>query len=318
MEEQKIRRVAVVGTGLIGASWTAFFLSRGLDVIATDVAPHAEAALRSFTDRAWPALAEIGLSTGASRERLTFSRNLAGAVEGVDFVQESGPEQEDFKIKTFAALDASLPAGTILASSSSGLRMSAIQSACKNPERCVIGHPLNPPHLMPLVEVVGGEKTSQETIERARQFYCSLGKRTIHVRKEVDGFVTNRLQAALWREIFYLLSEGIAGIAEVDDAVCWGLGLRWGLMGPGLLAHLGGGSGGIHHFIEHLFEPLTTWWTNVDPVLTPELKKKIEEEVIRAAGARSIGELEHARDTGLLRLLEIRASDEQQLSTNGS
>lgn len=318
MEEQRIQKVAVIGTGLIGASWASFFLSKGLDVAATDVARQAEATLRSFVDKAWPVLTEIGLAPGASRERLTFSGDLAEAVRGVDFVQESGPELEDFKIKIFAALDANLPAGTILASSSSGLRMSAIQSACKNPARCVIGHPLNPPHLMPLVEIVGGEKTSHETIERTKRFYSSLGKRTIHVRKEINGFVTNRLQAALWREIFYLLSEGVAGIAEVDDAVCWGLGLRWGLMGPGLLAHLGGGSGGIHHFIEYLFEPLTTWWAKVDPVLTTELKKRIEEEVIRVAGRRSIEELEHARDTGLLKLLEIRARDERQLSTNGS
>lgn len=309
MEQQRIRKVAVIGTGRIGASWAAFFLSRGLDVIATDIAPDAESTLRSFTDRAWPALTEIGLAAGACRERLTFSGDFADAVKGVDFVQESGPEREDFKIKIFAALDARLPACTILASSSSGLRMSAIQSACKNPERCVIGHPLNPPHLMPLVEIVGGDKTSRDTIERTKQFYSSLGKRTIHLRKEVNGFVTNRLQAALWREIFYLLSEGVAGIAEVDDAICWGLGLRWGLMGPGLLAHLGGGPGGIHRFIDHLFEPLTTWWADADPVLTPDLKKKIAEEVSRLTSGRSIEELEHARDTGLIKLLEMRKRD---------
>lgn len=312
MEEQRIRKVAVIGTGLIGSSWVAFFLSRGLDVVATDVAPHAETTLRSFTDRAWPVLTEIGLAAGACRERLTFSDDLADAVRGVDFVQESGPESEDFKIRIFAALDGILPATTILASSSSGLRMSAIQSACKNPQRCVIGHPLNPPHLMPLIEIVAGERTSRETIERTKQFYCSLGKRTIYVRKEVKGFVTNRLQAALWREILYLLSQDVAGIAEVDDAVCWGLGLRWGLMGPGLLAHLGGGSGGIHHFIDHLFEPLTTWWADTDPVLTPDLKKKVVEEVKRVAGTRSIEELEHKRDMGLVKLLELQKRDQRQ------
>jgi 3-hydroxyacyl-CoA dehydrogenase len=174
-------------------------------------------------------------------------------------VQENGPERQEFKIKLFADLDANLPVTTILASSSSGLPMTVIQSACKNPGQCVIGHPFNPPHLMPLVEVVGGEKTNADTIARTIDFYTSLGKRPIHIRKEMKGFVANRLQAALWREIFFLLSEDVADVAAIDDAMSWGPEVRWGLMGPHMLAHLGGRQGGIQHAIDHLFHPMTTW-----------------------------------------------------------
>ena len=310
----EIRKVSVVGTGVIGGSWAAFYLARGLDVAATDIAPDAETRLRAFVDAAWPALTTLGLAPGASRKRLTFSADLGQAVAGSDLVQENGPERQDFKAKLFADLDAILPATTILASSSSGLPMTGIQAGCRNPERCVIGHPFNPPHLMPLVEVVGGEKTSAETIARAMDFYGSLGKRPIHIRKEIKGFVANRLQAALWREILYLVSEGIADVAAVDDAVSWGPGLRWGLMGPSMLAHLGGGQGGIQHFIDQLFPPMTTWWAPSDPVLTPDLEKRIADGTLRMVGDRTIGELERERDTMLIELLATRSRAEQSRS----
>ena len=306
-KNDEIRKVTIIGTGVIGASWAAFYLAHGLDVAATDIAPDAEAQLRHFVDDAWPALTQLGLAAGASRERLTFSADLHKAITGADFVQENGPERQDFKIKFFAELDANLPVTTILASSSSGLPMSVIQYACKNPGRCVIGHPFNPPHLMPLVEVVSGEKTDQDTIARTMNFYASLGKRPIHIRKEVKGFVANRLQAALWREIFFLLSEGVADVAAVDDAVSWGPGLRWGLMGPNMLAHLGGGQGGIQHAIDHLFHPMTTWWATSDPVLTADLEKKIADGTLKMAGRRSITQLERERDTMLMELLATRS-----------
>jgi 3-hydroxyacyl-CoA dehydrogenase len=308
----EIRKVTIIGTGVIGASWAAFYLAHGLDVAATDIAPDAEAQLRHFVDDAWPALTQFGLSAGASRERLTFSDDLHKAISGADFVQENGPERQDFKIKLFADLDANLPVTTILASSSSGLPMTVIQSACKNPGRCVIGHPFNPPHLMPLVEVVGGEKTHPDTIARTMNFYASLGKRPIHIRKEIRGFVANRLQAALWREIFFLLSEGVADVAAVDDAVSWGPGLRWGLMGPNMLAHLGGGQGGIQHAIDHLFHPMTTWWATSDPVLTPDLEKTIADGTLIMAGNRSITQLERERDTMLMELLATRSKAESK------
>src|ERR1700690_949533 len=205
MTTKPIRRVAIIGTGVIGASWTALFLANGLEVVATDVAPDAETALKRFVKAAWPALERLGLAPGASQSRLTFIGDMPNAVAGADFVQENGPERIDFKKKLYRQLDELLPAEVIIASSSSGLTMSAIQSDCPlHPERCVIGHPFNPPHLVPLVEIVGGAKTSEATIRRAAEFYDGLGKQTIRLRKEVPGHVANRLQSALAREVYYL------------------------------------------------------------------------------------------------------------------
>ena len=199
---KSIRRVAIIGTGVIGASWAAQFLAKGLQVVATDIAPNAEGALRKFVASAWPALERLGLAPGASQERLTFTTDLATALAGADLVQENGPERIDFKQKLYGQLDALLPPEVIIASSSSGLKMSEIQKgAAVHPERCVIGHPFNPPHLMPLVEIVGGAKTSEETIRRATQFYDSIGKRTVRLNRELDGHVANRLQSALAREV---------------------------------------------------------------------------------------------------------------------
>jgi 3-hydroxyacyl-CoA dehydrogenase len=307
--DKPIRRIAIVGTGVIGASWAALFLARGLEVIATDPAPEAEKNLREYIDSAWPALKQLGLAPGASKEHLSFTTKLSDALEGVDLVQENGPERPDFKIKLFAEMDALTPETTILASSSSGIPIGISQSSCKHPERCVIGHPFNPPHLVPLVEVVGSEKTSSATIERAIAFYASIGKRPIHVRKEVVGHVANRLQAALYREIVYLVDQGVLSVTDADAAVSWGPGLRWGLMGPNLLFHLAGGQGGIQHFMEHLAGPMTTWWKDLgNPEFTPELRDKIVQGVLAEAGNQSIDELAEERDRLLLELLAVRGT----------
>jgi len=311
--KKEIRNVAIVGTGVIGASWAALYLARGLNVIATDPAPNAELNLRRYIDAAWKDLAVIGLSPGASREHLKFTPNMQEALSGADLVQENGPERREFKIKLFADMDAATPPDSIIASSSSGLTMSVMQSACKHPERCVIGHPFNPPHVVPLVEVVAGEKTSPETVQRAIEFYASIGKKPIHVRKEVVGHVANRLQAALYREIVYLIEQGVLDVADSDAAVCWGPGLRWGLMGPNLLFHLGGGPGGIQHFMEQFSGPLATWWKDLGKItdFSPEVKQTIIDGVLKEAGTRSIEELEHERDAMLLELLATRAKEEQ-------
>src|SRR6266571_743715 len=227
-----IRRIAIVGTGVIGASWAAQYLARGFDVVATDPAPNAEANLRKYVDEAWPDLTNIGLSPGASRDRLSFTTNMKEALSQADLVQENGPERPDFKIKLFADMDEATPVDSLLASSSSGITMSVMQSACKRPERCVVGHPFNPPHIIPLVEVVGGAKTSPEAIQQAMAFYASIGKKPIRLRKELPGHVANRLQAALYREVMYLIEQGVLSVADADDAVSWGPGLRWGVMGP--------------------------------------------------------------------------------------
>jgi 3-hydroxyacyl-CoA dehydrogenase len=307
-QNKPIRRIAIIGTGVIGASWTALFLANGLDVVATDVAPGAEAALKHFVAEAWPALQRLGLASGASQNRLSFTAALTDAIKDADLVQENGPEKIEFKKTLYRQLDEILHPSVIIASSSSGLTMSEIQSACEmHPERCVIGHPFNPPHLVPLVEIVGGAKTSKNTIERAAEFYTSIGQRTVRVNKEMPGHVANRLQAALAREVYYLVAEGVVSAADVDTALCWGPGLRWGIMGNMMLNHLGGGPGGIEHFFQQFAGPMTAWWKTLgSPVLTPEVQKKLIDSVHAEVGSRSIGELAAERDEVLLGLIELR------------
>jgi len=310
-----IRRVTIIGTGVIGASWSALYLAKGLEVVATDIAPNAEPALKRFVEAAWPALKRLGLSPGASQSKLSFTAKIETAVEGSDLVQENGPERIDFKKQLYGQLDDLLPPEVIIASSSSGLTMSDIQSGCRShPERCVIGHPFNPPHLVPLVEIVGGAKTSEGTIQRVTDFYRSIGRRTVRVRKEMPGHVANRLQAAIAREVYYLVAEGVVSANDVDTALCWGPGLRWGLMGNMLLNHLGGGPGGIEHFLEQFTRPMTAWWKSLgNPVLTPEVQKKLIDSVHAEVGSRSIDELAAERDDMLLGLLELRARAEKGL-----
>jgi 3-hydroxyacyl-CoA dehydrogenase len=312
MSQRPIRRIAVIGTGVIGASWTALFLSKGLDVVATDIAPDAEATLRRFVDAAWPSLKRLGLEPNASQSRLTFIADIATAVKGADLVQENGPERIEFKRDLYGQLDGLLPPDVIIASSSSGLTMSEIQKGCpSHPERCLIGHPFNPPHLVPLVEIVGGAKTSEDTIRRATEFYTALGKRTVRLHKEVPGHVANRLQAALAREVYHLVAEGVVSVADVDTALCWGPGLRWGIMGQVLLNHLGGGQGGIEHFFQQFTRPITAWWKVLgSPELTPELQQKLIDGVRAEAGSRSIDGLAAERDEVLLGLLELRTRNE--------
>ncbi len=271
--DKTIRRIAIVGTGTIGASWAALYLARGFDVVATDPAPNAEANLRKYVDDAWPVLTGIGLSDGAARDRLHFAADMKEALSSADFVQENGPERPDFKIKLYADMDEVTPPNSLIASSSSSLTMSVIQSKCARPERCVIGHPFNPPHVIPLVEVVGGAKTSPAAIDQAMAFYTSIGKKAIHLRKEVPGHVANRLQAALYREVLYLIQEGVLSVADADDAVSWGPGLRWGVMAT----------------------------------ITPELQRTLIEGVLQEAGTRSVEQLAQEENELLVGLLSLRA-----------
>jgi 3-hydroxyacyl-CoA dehydrogenase len=240
---------------------------------------------------------------------LVFTPHLPQAVKGAGLVQENGPERIDFKKRLYGQLDELLPPEVVIASSSSGLTMSEIQSGCPvHPERCVIAHPFNPPHLIPLVEIVGGAKTSEATIQRAIGFYTALGKRTVRLHKEVPGHVANRLQAALAREVYHLVGEGVVSVADVDTAVCWGPGLRWGIMGQVLLNHLGGGQGGMDHFLQQFTGPMSAWWKVLgSPQLTPELQQKLIAGVHDEVGSRSINDLEAERNEVLLGLLELRA-----------
>jgi carnitine 3-dehydrogenase len=304
----QIRNVAIVGTGLIGASWAAQYLASGLDVIATDPAPHAEANLRKWVDEAWELLTVIGVASGASRDRLTFTADMKEAVSKADFVQENVPERPLLKAKVFAQMDEATPADSILASSASGITMDIIQSSCKHPERCVIGHPFNPPHVVPLVEVVGGAKTSEAVIERTMTFYASIGKKPIRLRKAVPGHVGNRLQAALYREVLYLIQQGVVSVEDADIAVSYGLGLRWGVMGPSLQWHLGGGAGGIHHFVEHFMDGFVGLMRKLEmPNVTPALMQTIIDGVLKEANGQSIEQLAEAENKVVLELLALRA-----------
>ncbi len=306
-----VRKIAVIGTGAIGASWTTLFLSRGLEVVATDIAPDAESKLRQFVEQAWPAMESLGLGPDIDRGRLRFTPHLREALEGVDLVQENGPERLDFKLSLYETIDAALPSTVPIVSSSSGLMMSAIQAGCKrHPERCVIGHPFNPPHLIPLVEIVGGQQTSERTIQQVTEFYRGLGKRTVRLHKEVPGHVANRLASALFREIVYLVSEGVISVEDADTAVCWGPGLRWGVMGPSLLYHLGGGAGGIEHFFDQFTGPMQAWWKVLgNPIITPEIRAQMISGVMAEANGRSLEQLAAQRDTALLALLKSRAHE---------
>ena len=304
------RRVAVIGGGTIGASWVAHFLGRGFDVMVSDPQLTPES-IRRAVDAAWPALQALGLAPEASPDRLQFCRDARAAVEGADFVQENGPEDEALKIEVFAELDSAAPVETILASSSSGLLMSRIQSRCVHPERCVIGHPFNPPHLMPLVEVVGGSRTTPDAIERALGFYRAAGKHPIHIRTELRGHIANRLQAALWREAISLVDAGVASVADVDAAVAYGPGLRWAIMGPSLTFHLGGGTGGIRHFMQHLGPAVQSWWDDLgSPTLTPAVAQKVVDGVLAETAGRPVDELARERDAILVKLLRDTARPE--------
>jgi 3-hydroxyacyl-CoA dehydrogenase len=304
-----IHRIAIVGTGVIGASWAAQYLARGFDVVATDPAPNAEANLRKYVDEAWLELTSIGLSKGATRDRLSFTPNMKDALAQADLVQENAPERPDFKMKLFAEMDDVTPLDSIIASSSSGITPSVMQSKCKHPERVLVGHPFNPPHIIPLVEVVGGGKTSPEAIQQAIAFYTSIGKKAIHLKKELPGHVANRFQAALYREMLYLIEQGVLSVEDTDAAVSYGPGLRWGVMGQSLQWHLGGGAGGIEHFMAHLMDPLQGMMKVLGtPNITPKLKQTVIDGVMREAAGRSVDQLAQDENRVLIGLLQLRAN----------
>ncbi|EOD70605.1 3-hydroxyacyl-CoA dehydrogenase NAD-binding domain-containing protein [Amycolatopsis vancoresmycina] len=289
--------VAVVGTGVIGASWAALFLERGFDVVATDPAPGAE-------ERLWAAL------DGVPADRLRFAADAGEAAAAADFVQENGPEREDVKHALFAVLDEAARPDVILASSSSGLLPSVIARGCpRHPERVVVGHPFNPPHLIPLVEVVPGRDTAPEVVDRAMAFYTSLGKRPIRLAREVPGHVANRLQAALWQEAYSLVERGVATVADIDAAIANGPGLRWAVLGPFANQHLSGGAGGLAHVLRHLGPPTEAWWRDLGRVhLTPELAETLVAGVDAELAGTGHDRLAAARDAVLAHLLAAKAA----------
>ena len=300
-------KIAVVGTGLIGASWAVCFLARGYAVAATDPGDGAEERLWQWVNAYWPTLEQIGLADGATRDNLSFTRDIADAVQGAIFIQESGPERLDIKRSILAEIEAAAPTDSIIASSTSGLLISEIQAEAKHPERILLGHPFNPPHLIPLVEVLGGTQTSAENVSKAMAFYTALGKTPIRINREIKGHVANRLQVALWREAFSLVQQGVVSVEDIDAAIANGPGLRWALMGPHLTFHLAGGIGGMTHYMDHLASAISGWWPDLgNPVLTPELQQKIIDGVADEAQGRSVEDMARRRDEFLVRVLEAR------------
>jgi len=299
-----VRTVAVIGAGVIGGGWAAHFLRMGYDVVAWDPGADAESRLSLLLDTAWPSLERLGLREGASRARLRFADSLADALAEADFVQESSPEVLPAKVALLAAIDRAARPGVVVGSSTSGFGMTAMATECVTPGRFVVGHPFNPPYLIPLVEVVGGANTDSETVAWAEKFYTTAGKVCLTMEQEVSGFVGNRLQEALWREALHMIDSGQATVQQIDDSIVYGPGLRWALMGPILTFHLAGGPGGMAHMLDHFAPALLEPWTRLDaPSLTPELRDLVVAGAVEAAAGQTVSQLEQRRDAFLVDLL---------------
>jgi len=288
--------VAILGAGVIGASWTALILASGRDAVVYDPAGGAEKSVRSYIEQAAPTLAALGLMT-ARPGALSFAPTAATAVRDAAFVQENVPEKLALKHALFGEIEPALRPDAIVASSASGLTLTQLQGGWRNPSRVVLGHPFNPPHLIPLVEVMGNGRTAEDVVETAEHFYKAIGKITIRVNREVPGHVANRLQAAVWREAIHLVHSGVASVEDVDTAMWAGPGLRWAAMGPTMLFHLGAGEGGITAFLERYTDSFNTWWDDLGVI---HLNRAISDEIVQGlsdeVGDRTHGELTSLRD----------------------
>ena len=306
-ELSEVKRVAIIGAGVIGGGWAAHFLRQGLDVTAWDPAPGGGEKLRAFVAQVWPTMLKMGLKPGADPARLTLAPDLAAAVRDAQFVQENAPERLDLKRDVLAQIDAAAPAGIIISSSTSGFSMTDMAvNARHHPERLVVGHPFNPPYLIPLVEVVGGVQTDPAAVDWAVAFQNHFGKYGLKMTKELPGFLGNRLQDAVWRESLHMVAAGEATVEEIDASIVQGPGLRWALMGVNLTFHLAGGEGGMAHMLDHFGPSLKEPWTRLEaPELTQALRDRVVAGCDRAAAGRSVAELIQERDEFLVDLLAV-------------
>ncbi len=296
---------AVLGAGVIGASWTALFLASGRSVAVFDPAEGAEKLVRDYVARAWPTMEELGLTQRGNPEAVSFHTTAAEAVAGAGFIQENVPERLPIKHATFAEIEPVLSDGTVVASSASGLTLGQMQSGWQNPNRFILGHPFNPPHLIPLFEIMGNDRTDADVVPAAEAFYADIGKVTIRVNKEVAGHVANRLQAAVWREAIHLVQSGVASVGDVDKAMSAGPGLRWATMGPTTLFGLGAGPGGLQAFCDHFADTFNGWWADLgDPTLDADTAALLVEGLNDATGGRSVDDLSAERDAKILALLK--------------
>lgn len=305
-EPTKVTKVAIVGTGVIGSGWAAHFLRNGMTVTAWDPGVDAEAKLRQRMAGVWPILERLGLHESASPDNLHFADSLAAAVADAHFVQESVPERLPIKIDTLSHIDAAAPPDTVIASSTSGYSMTEMAVRCQRPERLTVAHPFNPPYLMPLVEVVAGEQTSEECHQWAVDLYAATGKQPLKLTKEVPGFVADRIMEAVWREILHMIDNDMATVEEIDASVRYGPGLRWAIMGPLSVLHLGGGEGGMAHLIHQFGPSLKAPWTFLEaPELTDELASNVIDGCDRLTKGKPIRELEKERDDLLIQMIEM-------------
>ena len=303
---EQVRRVGLVGAGVIGGGWALHYLRMGFDVDIYDPGPRAREGIATMLAEIWPLMERIGVRQGASPDRITFHADLADAVADADVVQENTPENGPSKRGVIAEIDRATRPDVIIASSTSGFAMTMLQADCRNPERCVVGHPFNPPYLIPLVEVVGGERTDPAAVDWLATFYAAVGKRPLRLTRELPGFVGNRLQEAMWREALHMVAAGEATVEEIDEAIAYGPGLRWALMGPCLTFHLAGGSAGMEYMLDHFGAALLEPWTRLQaPPLTADLRERMVEGCLRQAGGRSVAELERWRDEFLAELLAL-------------
>ena len=310
-------QTAALGGGLIGRSWATLFLAAGHSVAVFDPEPGTEARTRAEVEQAWPVLTRLGLATkdGPTGE-LTFTEDPRTAVAGAAFVQESIPERLALKHELYAEIEPALDPDAIVSTSASGLTLSQLQPGWRDPGRFVLGHPFNPPHLIPLVEVMGNERTAAGVVDEARAFYESVGKVTIEVRREVPGHVANRLQAALWREAISLVNEGVATVEDVDKAVSAGPGLRWAVMGPTQVFNLGGGEQGLAYYLAHFAESYHGWWDDLgDPRFDQATVARLVTGVRDIVGGTSYAELTARRDEVLT---DVIAATHGRKTTQGA
>ena len=312
-----VRRIASVGAGAIGGGWTAFFLARGYDVATYLHEPGEEQALRELVETAWISLEALGLAEGASLDRLRCTSDLGAAVGDANFVQESVPENLALKQAVYEQLGDLVPEGVIIASSTSGLSMTGMQARCATPERTVIAHPFNPPYLLPLVEMIGGERTDPDALAWAADFYRHVGKAPLLMPKEIPGFIATRLQEALWREALHMVANGEATVEQIDQAIVTGPGPRWALLGPCMAFHVASGDGGMAHNLDHFGPALKLPWTRLEaPELTKDLRDAMVEGCARSAAGRDFATLAEERDRGLVAI--ARALGRTQEGGGGS
>jgi len=303
---KEIKKIAVIGGGLIGMSWASLFLARGLTVVVVEPRQEAETDLRNFVAEAWPKLKALGLTISETLRHAEFTCDI-GRLTGVDFVQENGPDRIDVKRQLVRQLEQIIAPDVVIASSSSSLLASDIQCDAQHPERVLVGHPMNPPHLVPMVELVPGKKTSEESLQTAEAFYRQMERVTIRVKREVVGHLANRLTSALYREAVHIAAEGIASVADIDKAITYGPGMRWALVGPHLTYHLGGGAGGYQHYLDHLGPTQETRWEELgNPKLTEEVIAILVAGVENELAGQDRETLTQRRDEALVELYKLK------------